>query len=289
MINTFEDLKKYALKNNEIHLKDSFDENTLKVFDYMLQYLSDKNISFKIYSCIHYSKVNNRKYDYKIDFVLSDYVEECEKSKRLLSFCLCEVVYSSDKDEISTNVDSFIEYMQWQKNVKDDFKDMYPDYHISFEFKLEKNHKNPLYRKILNKHINYINVFVPHYVIRDELDKIYEEMKPLLKKHKVDRITFFKTGTNEMLEEIIKNENLVHNVYSKNKNIIWEKYYDYKNNIKYKYDKKQEKYVKNKFYNIYEMIRLPYYIILFIIVFVMVVGFLIIWAIDSKVNKKPPF
>ena len=124
-------------------------------------------------------------------------------------------------------MDSFIEYMQWQKNVKDNFKDMYPDYHISFEFKLEKNHKNPLFRKILNKHINYINVFVPHYVIRDELDKIYEEMKPLLKKHKVDRITFFKTGTNEMLEEIIKNENLVYNVYSKNKNIIWEKYYDY--------------------------------------------------------------
>jgi len=300
MINTFDDLKKCALKNSEIHLytKESdsynkFDKDSLKAYDYMIQYLADRDISFKIHKCINYANVKYKDYDYKIEFVLSEYEEECEKLNSDLSNYICEIVYISDKDEIRTNVDSFIENMDWQNKVKDEFKEIYPDYHINFCGNIKKGYKNLFDTKYVKiyRDKKYINVFVPHDIVQDEVDKIYKEMKPFLKKHKINRIQFLKTRTDKILEDIVNNEDLINNYYSikKNKDIIWEKDYDLKDNMKYKYNKKEEKYEKNKLYFIYELIKMPYYTFIGIVVFITVISFALICVIDMKRKKQPPF
>ena len=192
---------------------------------------------------------NNRK-DYVLKFVLKDYLDQYYKweeyDEEPANFY--DILVSSGYYLAST-FEPFHMSMAWHKQLKEEFKEAYPDYHLnSFYVSLDAMHPSPEsvnynYENLSDWHLfygksfykdnfyeNHINVFLPEDTKEEALDALVLEMEPLLKKYCVTTVYYYILSSEKALKTVQEEERETGNYYQSGE----------ANKLLFKYDKAYE-------------------------------------------------
>lgn len=308
MIHTFEDLKRIVFS------KKDFDRYDLEAYEFMWNYLQKKGVSCKILNCTRCKDDKDSSYHYQMEFILSDCVEFFEKlyipgDKDKL---ICKILCDNEKSRIKTNVFHFLCARKWEQDVKSEMSTDYPDYYMNVNHnimddyrKVPRNvfYKNGTYdygayidyiysnqKRIIIQ--NSINVFLPDGVEKEDTDKLYENMKPLLKKYFIKEVHFVKPVNQEAFLSLKENEQFMDNVYTNKEEkdgVLWTKSYCARRDNYYKFDKKKEAYVESFWSKIIKgrnlttnALSIPLAIIFFPITIMIIIYYIIIFHVITK-------
>lgn len=317
MLHTRDDLNENALKSNKLHLCEQVDNDRLALesYDYMLNYLKKRGLSCKIFSCNYCGDDSESLYHYKLEFVLSEYVKEFEKT--YLCFekneLICEIFCDNEKSRVKTNVFHFLCARKWEEDVKAEMKALYPNYHVNINYNVMNMYQKvpnsifckkdtydyEAYLEYLYKHNktvvigNSINVILPTNAIKMDTDKLYEAMKPFIKKYYIKHVHFVKPVDKAAMFKIKAEERLLENFYTnkeKKDGVSWVMSYHVYNDNKYKFDKKQEIYVENKVKKYLDTAKKYLSVILAIVFFpitiIVIISYIVYMHIVIKVIGK---
>ena len=218
-------------------------DNSLKCYNYIMDYLDKMNLSYKIYEYKHEYDTYKEEYRCYLQIILEEYIEEFNRVKEEIfgwDDYLITLSCDMDRTKIESRLNSFLCARKWEKDLKEEFQRTYPDYHLNINENYMDNEyapdevffingvydyhkyyeyiskdKRDLFQCLIDeRHIprSSVNVFIPVDVSEKEQDKIYNKMKSLFKKYHINTVYFIRLSTIEIEHEKNK-ERFVNNSY----------------------------------------------------------------------------
>ena len=242
MIYTLEDMKSKLIFPIDNDYGDIM-ESSLQCYNYIMEYLDRRKLSYKIYEYKHEYDVYKKEFRCYLQIVLEEYVEEFIRTKKELygwSNYLITLSCDMNKTKIESGLNSFLCARKWDKDVKEEFQKNYPDYHLNINenymdedyapdevFLVNGEYDYHAYYKYINKdrrdlleHLtderyipqSSVNIFLPMSTTEEEQDKIYKGMKRFFKKYHINTVYFFRLSESEKKCKISE-ERFINNSY----------------------------------------------------------------------------
>ncbi len=219
-------------------------DSSLECYNYIMNYLDERKLSYKIYEYKHEYDVYKEEYRCYLQIVLEEYLEEfkrVKKEKYGWSDYLITLSCDMNRTKIEGRLNSFLCARKWDKDVKEEFHKRYPDYHLNIDvnymdydyapdeiffvngeydyhayYRYISKDRRDLFQRLTDERYipkSSVNVFIPMDISEKEQDKIYAGMKRFFKKYHINTVYFIRLSKCE-IDDIICKEAFINNSYN---------------------------------------------------------------------------
>lgn len=223
---------------------DDCTDEALNAYNIMLGY-AENEANFTDYKIYDYYHVNfDSVKGYVIKLLDNDFNSSLAEDSIVTTSDENVIMLSCDEDgsDVKSEIEPKLMAKKWTEDITNEFSASFPQYHINAGYislnylcpnVLPENYsdrsdythffKDNFYDSKFTFYDNHVNVMVSAGTKEEDAQKIFEEIKPVMKKYFVTSVKIFAPVSSEAYDMILEEEVLAGNSYDYNDSVEWQK------------------------------------------------------------------